>query len=217
MIVMDVEEIKKYLEDGSEKDFLDACLRNLADVENPLRLSNFSYSLRELIREVLSHRAPDENIKKCVWFVPEENAKNGVTRLQRVKYAIQGGLPDKLLDEVMTALVVDTSKKVRNQVDRLSEFTHITEQVLYGKTDVDALSEEALSILLGLLKSIEVVRKNFSRLTLSKVTTEIVDRKIESQAYRATEGIPEIHTFRAIATKDVEIRNINEQAMLFYA
>lgn len=139
MIVMDVEEIKKYLEDGYEKDFLDACLRNLADVENPLRLSNFSYSLRELIREVLSRRAPDENIKKCLWFVPDENAKNGVTRLQRVKYAIQGGLPDKLLDEEMTALVAGTSKKVRDQVDKLSEFTHITERVLYGKTDVDAL------------------------------------------------------------------------------
>ena len=66
MIVMDVEEIKKYLEDGYEKDFLDACLRNLADVENPLRLSNFAYSLRELIREVMSRRAPDDSIDKCL-------------------------------------------------------------------------------------------------------------------------------------------------------
>ena len=137
--------------------------------------------------------------------------------MHRVKYAIQGGLLDKLLDEEMTTLVAGTSKKVRDQVDKLSEFTHITERVLYGKKDVGSLPEETLNILLELLKSIEVARKSFARLTLSKITTEIVDRKIELQAYRATEGIPEIHTFRAFAIKDVEIRNINEQAMLFYA
>ena len=63
--MMDYKLIKKYLKDGFEKDFFDACIRNLADEGNPLRLSNFSYSLRELIREVLSDRAPDERIRNC--------------------------------------------------------------------------------------------------------------------------------------------------------
>ena len=60
-----IKQIKGYLQDEYERDFFDACIRNLADVDNPLRLSNFSYSLRELLREILSKRAPDERVCKC--------------------------------------------------------------------------------------------------------------------------------------------------------
>lgn len=55
--------IKKRLFDGYEKDFFNECIKNLSNNDSRIRLSNFAYALRELVREVLADRAPDERVR----------------------------------------------------------------------------------------------------------------------------------------------------------
>lgn len=214
--VIDYEQIKKYLKDGFEKDFFDACIRNLADEGNPLRLSNFSYSLRELIREVLSVRAPDERIRNCEWFVPDPKSKNGITRTHRVKYAIQGGLPERLLNDKMLKLVTDTASSVQKQNNRLSEFTHITKDVLYGNNDIEGLSETAMTIFFNLLKSIDEARYSFGLMVTSKVMDKLYLAKVLSDAYRKIEGIPTQHILEGFGITEVLIQEINDSIIRFY-
>lgn len=213
---MDYEQIKKYLKDGFEKVFFDACIRNLADIDNLLRLSNSSYSLRELIREVLSERAPDKRIRNCEWFVPDPKSKNSITRAHRVKYAIQGGLPDRMLNDKMSKLVADTELSVRKQNDRLSQFTHITRDILYGNKDIEALSETALTIFFSLLKSIDEARYSFGLMVTSKVMDKLYLEKVLSDAYRKIEGIPTQHTLDGFGITEVLIQEISDSIIRFY-
>lgn len=212
----DCEQIKKYLKGEFEKDFIDACMRNLGDVGNPLRLSNFSYSLRELLREVLSDRAPDERVRNCEWFIPDIRSKNGITRKHRVKYSIQGGLPDRLLNNKMLKLVEDAETSVQKQNNRLNEFTHITKDVLYGKKDIEALSETALTIFFNLLKSIEEARYSFGLMVTSRVMDKLYLEKVLSDAYRKIEGIPTQHDLNGFGITEVLIQEISDSIIRFY-
>lgn len=213
---MDNEQIKKYLKDGFEKDFFDACIRNLADVDNPLRLSNFSYSLRELLREVLSDRAPDNRIRNCEWYANDTKAENEIIRAHRVKYAIQGGLPDKLLNDKMLKFVIDTASSVQKQNSLLSKFTHITKDVFYGKKDDETLSEEALTIFLNILKSIDEARYSFGLMFTEKVMDKLYLEKVLSDEYRKIDGIPAHHSFKGITITEVLIQEINDSDIHFY-
>lgn len=213
---MDYEQIKKYLKGAFEKDFFDACIRNLADFGNPLRLSNFSYSLRELLREVLSDRAPDNKIRNCEWYVNDPIAKNEIIRADRVKYAIQGGLSDKLLNDKMLKLVTDTASSVQKQNSNLSKFTHITKDVFYNKQDVETLSNDALTIFLNTLKSIDDARYNFGLMFTEKIMDKLYLEKVLSDAYRKIDGIPANHNFNGFAIKEVLIQEISDSDIHFY-
>lgn len=213
---IDVERIKQYLEDGYEKDFLDACLRNLNDEENPLRLSNFSYSLRELFREVISYRAPDKLIRRCEWYTPDPMAKGGVTRVHRIKYAIQGGIPDKMLNGEMIALIENTCNKVKKQNDRLSAFTHVTKKVFYSNEDIDIQAKKALDILLELLNCIDISQRKFGLLATSKVMDKLYLEKVLTNSITTLKGIPSPHSFSGIAIMEVLIKEITDKMILFY-
>ena len=83
--------ILQHLAPGFEQELFLAAIANVDDTSNKLRLNNFAYSMRELIRVVLERLAPDEEVVNAPWF--ESNDKehtNKVTRSQRIKYAIQG-------------------------------------------------------------------------------------------------------------------------------
>lgn len=213
---IDVERIKQYLEDGYEKDFLDACLGNLKDKGNQLRLSNFSYSLRELFREVLSYRAPDRLIRRCEWYSPDPMAKGGITRVHRIKYAIQGGLSDKMLDGEMIALIENTCNKVKKQNDRLNAFTHITKKVLYSNENIEIQAKKALDILLDLFNCIDISRRKFGLLATSKVMDKLYLEKVLTNSITTLKGIPSPHSFSGIAIMEVLIKEITDKMILFY-
>lgn len=172
----EVEYIKTHLNSGYEREFFDACLKNLSAIDNRLRLSNFAYSLRELIREVLEDRAPDDRIKNCCWYQPFFNDKGKVviTRKQRMKYTIQGGLSDKTIGEEMVSMIEENTKAVVEQYDDLSKFTHITRDIFETDEDeIDVLAKKPLIALIKLLHTIESAKKQFSVQVIDKVSEEL--------------------------------------------
>jgi len=120
-------QVKNILKSQFEKELFKASLGNLTQ-GGPLCLNNFAYSLRELVRNILQRFSPDTEILKCTWYRPEKGKKkNYITRAMRIKYAIQGGLSDYYLKNI---LHVDSNSVIKNLlhlVETLSNFTHINE------------------------------------------------------------------------------------------
>lgn len=137
-------EIKEILESKFEKELFESAIHNLNDTDNKLRYNNFAYSVRELSRHFLHRLSPDEKVKSCEWF--SVNIDNGKpTRTQRIKYAIQGGIKDKMLKDLEFDVDVlnEEIKSIKKTIDSLSKFTHINEDTFnLESSQVEEMSQK---------------------------------------------------------------------------
>lgn len=214
----DCGQIKAYLYDGYEKDFFDECIRNLSDTGSRIRLSNFAYSLRELVREVLADRAPDERIKNCCWYKPEYNEKGQevISRKQRMKYAIQGGLPDSIVKDEMKMVVDETTKEVKKQIDRLSKYTHITRDVFYSEEDTETLAEESLEAVDEFFRAITDARDRFGDLVIDRINDEIFDAFLY-ETISEIDCLSTHHTILFFRLDESKVIQIKDDSIFFHA
>jgi len=70
-----IESISKQLDKHFEKTFFDNLVKDLNIKRNPLRLGHFAVGLRELTRHIFKRLAPDEEVKKCKWYIEETKEK----------------------------------------------------------------------------------------------------------------------------------------------
>lgn len=170
-------EISSILLDGFEKELLDAAFVNLL-TPNSLRLNNFSYALRELTRHLLHRLAPSDELKRCAWFKPDPTSKTGITRKQRIKFAIQGGLSDfyvtkklKLgeLDEVAADLI--------KTISQLSNFTHVELSTFNTElAKVEDMAAECLDSTLQFVQKINELRILVAERLFDDVDSVLIDR-----------------------------------------
>ena len=177
--------IRKHLEESFETRFFDACLANLREERNLLRLNNFAYAMRELIRNVLSRLAPDADVVHAPWYKQNPDTC-GPTRYQRMKYAVQGWLSNKTMHEQLHINIDDLLSKLKSSIDDLSRFTHVgTETFDADNATIEELSERVLKQVANLFESIEEKRK-----AVHDAVLECVDEDMVQQFYLTT--IPEI-------------------------
>lgn len=205
----------KYLVTDFEANLLKSCHSNLMDLDNSLRFNNYAYSLRELSRHLLGRLAPDENILKCKWYKNEIPEKvNGITRNQRVKYAIQGGLSDIFIEEELGLDISETKKKLRDAINLLSKYTHVNEDTFnIDKTTVDKYVEEINSAFEELFSNIELCRKEI----ISGIENQVDDALIERTVNDVIEDIDELSTHHIIESLDydIKVKTINDSKILF--
>jgi hypothetical protein len=124
------DEVRQHFKLEIERKIFDAAVQGFDSEDNPLRLNNFAFAMRELGRIWLEHLAPKEKIRQCAWF--EQNAdlrgKDGVTRAQQAKYAVQGPLHDEFVRDELHIDVEKTVKEYTKLIDRLSSFGHDIEK-----------------------------------------------------------------------------------------
>jgi hypothetical protein len=113
-----------------ERKIFDAAVQGFDSEDNPLRLNNFAFALRELGRIWLEHLAPKERIRQCEWFVQNTDLreKDGVTRAQRAKFAVQGPLHDDFVRDELDIDVDTTVNEYTKLIGRLSNFGHDIEK-----------------------------------------------------------------------------------------
>jgi hypothetical protein len=124
------DEVRQHFKLEIERKIFDAAVQGFDSEDNPLRLNNFAFAMRELGRIWLEHLAPKEKIRQCAWF--EQNTdlrgKDGVTRAQQAKYAVQGPLHDEFVRDELHIDVEKTVKEYTKLIDRLSSFGHDIEK-----------------------------------------------------------------------------------------
>lgn len=205
----------KYLETDFELNLLKACHVNLMQLDNDLRFNNYAYSLRELSRHLLKRLAPDENILKCEWYKSEIPGKDkGITRNQRIKYAVQGGLSDKFIEEELGLDFSETKTDLKNAINLLSKYTHVNEDTFsIEESKVDEYVSEVNNAFNGLFTDIETCRKEI----ISGIEAGVDDALIQRTVDDVIESVDEMSTHHEIEgiDYDIKVKSLNESEIVF--
>jgi hypothetical protein len=180
-----VAEIKKHLT-GFHRQVFEAALKSFEQSDNPLRVNNFAMNLRELSRLILYDLSPEDEIEQCCWFKREFNDRGEeiITRAQRIRYAVQAGLPE---DFVQARLGIDVRSVIKQHgkiVDDFSNFTHLGKTTFGVDEDTaDDFADKALDMFEELLRTISDCREEVHRAlegaARAALNEEMISRTIE--------------------------------------
>lgn len=177
--------ILSHLEPGFEQDLFKAAIANVDDINNNLRLNNFAYSMRELIRTVLERLSPDEEVRRAPWYkIADEKKPDMITRTQRIKYAIQGWLSDDYVDNVLKIDHEEDDKTFRDSIDVLSKFTHVTPKT-FCVTPVE-VTTLALDVLFNVQLFLSTVSE--ARIRVRDAAVDCIDEEMIEQFYYNTQN-----------------------------
>lgn len=177
--------ILQYLKQGFEQDLFKAAIANVDDANNKLRLNNFAYAMRELIRTVLERLAPDDEVVNAPWFEPNDKDKpDKVTRTQRIKYAIQGWLSDEFVVETLGIEHSENDKRLRKSIDTLSKYTHVT-PLTFGLPPVE-VTKCVLDVLLQMQCFLMDVAEAHAQ--IKNAAMECIDAEMIEEFYKSTQN-----------------------------
>lgn len=193
----------------------DAALKSFEQYDNPLHLNNFAMGLRELLRLVLRDLAPDDQIKACGWYT-EETDKNGnaiITRAQRIRFAVQAGLPSDFVQDTLGIDVGKTCAEFSALVQQLSKYTHV-EQSTFGADDAtsDSLAVEALETFSALYATIEECRVAVHHAAEIRVREALNDR-FSSDIVEELAELATHYTASEVVIETVEILSMDANSI----
>jgi len=209
--------IEKELAEGFERELFSAALKNLHDTTNPLRVNNFSYSMRELMRHVLHRLAPDEKVLNCAWYKNEIQGKeNGITRYQRAFYAVQGGLVDAYVKDTLEIEVKGIHKRLVNAINGLNKYTHIEpETINVPKEQGDTLVKETLNSFAAFLETINTCRKMILDGLWQEIDSAVVDEALK-ETICEIDALATHHSIDEICTENIVVTSIDHESVYFY-
>lgn len=207
MTKIDIKELEPLVKGDFQSALLKASFDNLNDKTNKLRLNNFAYSIRELSRHILHSLSPEDEIRKCDWFKNESGDPKVITRGERIKYAIQGGLTDKFLDkEIMDISTLNKLKKqVVQSITKLSKYTHINDDTFdLDDTEVDTFADEILGSFKEFHTAIKECRESIFRALDSKIDSEFVEHIYES-TFDEIDILSTHHNIESYSTSSIHV------------
>lgn len=172
--------ILQHLAPGFEQKLFLAAIANVDDTSNKLRLNNFAYSMRELIRAALERLAPDAEVANAPWFVPNDKKHpQKVTRSQRIKYAIQGWLSDDYVNNTLRIDHEDNDKNLRKNIDELSKYTHVSESTF--NIEPVKITKLALDVLYNV--QLFLVNVAETRCRVQRAAIDCIDKEMIEEFY----------------------------------
>jgi len=212
-----VDDLILYMRTDFQRKLLIAAFQSLQDFKNALRLNNFSTNFRELVRDIFQHIAPDEEIKKCTWYVPDVNAKTGVTRNHRVSFVIHGGIPMQYVKEQLNIDIVAERKSLIAAVDTLNKFTHVTPKTIeLPPEEVDGYVKSACDALKNMMESADAARKILCNAIEAQVHEEVV-YAVFRETVMAIDEVATHHTIENVMLEQTEVIDIGALEVRFKA
>jgi dGTP triphosphohydrolase len=211
------EQIQSTLAVGLERELYAAAHRNLIDSENNLRLNNFAYAMRELMRHVLHRLAPTESVVQCPWYHNEIDKPNVVTRRQRAYFAVQGGLSDEYVQDVLHLETESIHRSLVQAIDGLNKLTHI-EKTVFGMSDADVeahvqATEDAVA---ALCSEIYCCRQQIIMSLWEQIDGTVIDEALR-ETLQAIDEITAHYSIEEVYTHRVEIIKIAHDEIVFSA
>ncbi|MGB3227084.1 MAG: hypothetical protein WBB02_03845 [Saprospiraceae bacterium] len=174
--------ILKYLETEFERELCKAAFDNLSQETNKLKFSNFSYTLRELIRHTLVRLSPDKHILNCSWYTNQiPDSENRITRAQRIKYSIQGGIDDNTINNVLNLDIDNLNTQWKDVLEVLNKYTHINEDALNISSElISSHVNECIFCFHELFRSIKEARETIIIKLEQRIEETIIDQVISN-------------------------------------
>lgn len=197
-----------------ERDLYEAAMFNLKDQSNKLRFHNFAFAMRELVGHTLKRLAPDDEVKKCIWWQAKaEGVVPQVTRVERCVYATQGGLSNHY---VRTKLRLDFSHEfdeLRDAVTRLNGYVHITPQVFQLEdADIELLTQQTIEGVAGLMACIQECRAAVGD-RLSNAISDATVRQIVGDSLDAIDELATHYSLEEIYVDSHEVTGITSETV----
>lgn len=192
-----------------EKKLFEAAVNNLLDAYNPLRFNNFAYATRELVRHILFRLAPDAEVLACRWYHNETEREGGISRKQRIVFAIQGGLTDEYVENTLQIDTLTISNKISGVVSNLNKHTHIQEDTF--DIDIEKQDEyltETLESVGSLFGVVEELRQVISESLIDHIDEEIVNEAIRETIIEIDE-VATHHTIEEVLAEEVLVKSID--------
>jgi len=194
-----------------ENELLSASLDNLLDKGNKLRFNNFACGIRELSRHILHNLSPDKEVMNCVWYKNDSKKPGQLTRAERVKYAIQKGLPDKFVETFY-----DTKEHVydiRETLETLNKYTHVNPDTFDIKeTEVNKLTKEVLDTFKrfanGMVEFHKLIKSELEEHIDKVVLEHTIEETFDDIDILATHHNIEEHETSSCSITDIDSRNI---------
>ena len=210
-----IQQIEKILRSDFEKQLFEASLKNLEDENNALRYHNFCYSIRELSRHFLNSLSSEEFVLKCPWFAVEtDNGKP--TRSQKIKYAIQGGLTDELLEELGFDIeeLKNIIKEIKSTIDSLSRYTHINpENLILTEEQIKIKSEEVLKTFEKFVNTIIDYKESLKSFLDGEIEEHMIDTII-SNSYENIDCLAPHYSLEYGEVSEYHIIEINDKEII---
>ncbi len=211
------EVIAEQLYGDFEKSLFAAALGNLNDLENPLRLNNFAYAMRELVRHVMARLAPDKEVHNCTWYEEKTGCHKRISRRQRMYYAVQGGLSNEYVNEELDLDIRDIHRQLRDAIDNLNKYTHIEEVTFnLGIGVVDQCVNQTLGAVVEFFQTIADCRRALVNALAEHIDSSVVDEAL-SETILSIDQLATHHSVDSIYTENVQIKQIDAHFIHFVA
>jgi hypothetical protein len=209
--------IESKLTEGFERRLLQAAFRNLEDSTNPLCFNNFAYAIRELIRHILSRNAPDDEVRSCSWYVNETEKNGGITRKQRVFYAVQGGLSDVYVVDVLSLDIMKVHRTLRDALDNLSKYTHVEESTFaIDVAHINRFVDETLNAIILFFSAIEENQNMLVSALWEQIDNSVINAAL-SETIQVIDELSTHHSIEEVDTNEIVITCINSHVIIFKA
>lgn len=157
---------------------LKGVMRVARDKSNPIRGNLAASGLREVVGHVLHGLAPDEEVRRCVWFEQAKDTK-GVTRRQRASYIVHAGLPEDFVEETLSLDVREDVQPLLDAMSALNKATHVRAETIVNKgRDVRMMIQSVFLGLLNLLEAAETARENMKHAMAETMQEAVFDNLI---------------------------------------
>lgn len=149
------------------------CFRVAQDRENPLRGNLLASGIREAVGHILHSLAPDDEVRRCVWFVQAKDTPT-VTRRQRAEYIVRGGLPDQFIEDQLHISLSQFTNPLLAAIDDLNKATHVRPHtIVAGGLAVRRLFNEFLVELDQFFEAAGDARK-----AITNAVSEVMDQAV---------------------------------------
>jgi hypothetical protein len=182
--------IKLVAHDRFLKNICKGAIKAGRDKTNPIRGNLVASALRELATHVLHSLAPDDEVRRCVWFEQDKCTKT-VTRSQRARYIVQAGLPHDFVKDKLKVDAGAMAKPLLDAMDKLHKATHVrAETVVYKGSAVREMLYDVLSEIHTLLEEAAKARDSIK----DAVSTSLHNAVFESLILDTIQELDELST-----------------------
>lgn len=205
-------DVRSKLKNIFQKDLFDAAIANLLDHRNKLRLNNFAYAARELIRIYLTSVVDDDEVSNCSWFIGDKNGNP--TRAERMHYAIHRGLDAQTVAEKLgTNPQIVISSLIKN-IDLLSKYTHISENTFPTDTCDNELALTLLENLSDFLNNIIDAGQDIASF-LEKEIVKVIEDGFFNEYFDAIAHLSTHYGIEEVYVTDIWVERFDSENLIF--